>query len=125
MIAHISLMVKDYTKSRNFYARALLPLGYKLSVKYPKFKSAGYMAHGSTDFWISEQKNPTPTHIAFLAKNKKAVNEFYTAALKAGGKDNGAPGYRKNYSPGYYASFIYDPNGNNIEAVWFDQKIKK
>jgi predicted lactoylglutathione lyase len=65
-----------------------------------------------------------PTHIAFQASSSAQVEGFYKAALAAGGKDNGGPGYR-NYSPGYYAAFVYDPDGHNIEAVWYDDSKAK
>ena len=125
MIAHIGVIVRNYKKSKAFYAKSLTPLSYKLNIDYTKHRAAGYMAGGQTDFWISEQKRVTPTHVAFLAKNKRVVNAFYKAAIKAGGKDNGAPGYRAHYSPSYYAAFVSDLDGNNIEAVWFDPKSKK
>ena len=65
-------------------------------------------------------------HIAFEAKNAKQVQNFHKAALKAGAKDNGKPGYRVDYWPGYYAAFVYDHDGHNVEVVWFDySKVKK
>ena len=125
MIAHVSLPVTSYARAKKFYAKALAPVGYKLTADYPKWKAGGYKEGGNTSFWISEKKKMTPTHIAFEAKNKKQVDGFYKAALKAGGKDNGKPGYRTDYWPGYYAAFVYDKDGNNIEAVWFDyNKVK-
>jgi predicted lactoylglutathione lyase len=125
MIAHTGISVTDYKKGKEFYKKALAPLGYKLKYDYSKFKAAGFMQGGQTDFWISESKKASPMHVAFRAKNKKQVRDFYAAALKAGGKDNGAPGYRKEYSPGYYAAFVYDGAKNNIEAVWYDPKPPK
>jgi len=124
MIAHTGIAVKDFTKSKKFYQQTLKPLGYKLKYDYAKYKAAGFMQGGNTDFWISQQKS-TPGHVAFLAKSKKAVQAFYAAGLKAGGKDNGAPGLRVNYSPDYYAAFVYDPSGNNIEACYFGEKAPK
>jgi catechol 2,3-dioxygenase-like lactoylglutathione lyase family enzyme len=117
MIAHTSLPVSDYSKSKAFYRDVLSTLGYKNNMEYGR--SAGFNDGENTDFWITEERSVVPTHLAFLAANRKQVNDFHQAALAAGGKDNGRPGYR-NYSPGYYAAFIYDPDGNNIEAVWYD-----
>lgn len=125
MIAHTGVSVTNFKKAKEFYKKALAPLGYKLKYDYAKWKAAGFMQGGQTDFWISEDKNTRPTHLAFRAKSKKQVNDFYAAALKADAKDNGAPGYRKDYSPGYYAAFVYDANKNNIEAVWYDPKPPK
>jgi predicted lactoylglutathione lyase len=62
-----------------------------------------------------------PAHLAFQTSSGRKVDQFYAAALAAGAKDNGAPGYR-DYSPGYYAAFVFDPDGNNIEAVWYDPR---
>jgi catechol 2,3-dioxygenase-like lactoylglutathione lyase family enzyme len=125
MIAHTGINVPDYKKGKEFYKKALAPLGYKLHMDYAKWKAGGFMQGGQTDFWISEGEKGAPMHVAFRAKNKKQVNDFYAAALEAGAKDNGAPGYRKDYSPGYYAAFVYDAGKNNIEAVWYDPKPKK
>jgi catechol 2,3-dioxygenase-like lactoylglutathione lyase family enzyme len=122
MIAHTSIAVSDYRKSKAFYIAALAPLGYRNNME---FGSAGGFNDGkNTDFWISEEDTVSPTHLAFLAGNAQEVRDFYQAALGAGAKDNGAPGYR-DYSPGYYASFVLDPDGNNIEAVWFDETKEK
>ena len=125
MIAHTGVTVRQYKKSKPFYAKVLAPLGYKLKSAYPKYKAAGFGETKGADFWIGEGKRGIPTHVAFVAKNKNAVDGFYRAAIKAGAKDNGAPGYRKHYSPGYYAAYIYDLDGNNIEALWMDPKPKK
>src|SRR3989344_1739836 len=119
MIAHTSVLVRDYKKAKKFYTEALAPLGYKLSMDYPKYKAAGFKEGGHTSFWIAQPKRFVPMHLAFLAKSKRAVNAFYKAALKAGGKDNGAPGFRIDYSPDYYAAFVLDKDGNNIEACYF------
>ena len=122
MIAHTSLPVSNYRTSKAFYSRVLGTLGYKNNMEYGK--SAGFNDGKNTDFWISEEKSVTPTHLAFRARGRKQVEAFYKAALAAGGKDNGGPGYR-DYSPGYYAAFVLDPDGNNIEAVWYDPNKKK
>lgn len=125
MIAHTSIATRDYKKAKKFYTAALKPLGYKLSADYPKFKAAGFKEGGQTSFWIAQPNKFAPMHIAFLAKNKKAVQAFYTDALKAGATDNGGPGFRTDYSPDYYAAFVLDQDGNNIEACYFGERAPK
>ncbi len=122
MIAHTSLPVSDYPKSKAFYIKALEPLGYRNNMEYGE--AAGFNDGKNTDFWISKEDTVVATHLAFEAKSEDQVKAFHKAALAAGGKDNGAPGYR-DYSPGYYAAFIHDPDGNNIEAVWYDPSKEK
>jgi predicted lactoylglutathione lyase len=117
MIAHVSLPVSDFQKSKTFYLKALTPLGYRNNMEYGE--AAGFNDGKNTDFWISKETSIVPTHVAFEASTAQQVTEFYKAALAAGGKDNGAPGYR-DYWPGYYAAFVHDPDGNNVEAVWYD-----
>jgi catechol 2,3-dioxygenase-like lactoylglutathione lyase family enzyme len=117
VIEHVSLRCKDVKKSRAFYERALAPLGYGVTQVYPG--AVGFMAEGHTSFWVTKGRVATPTHIAFRARTRKAVDAFHRAALEAGGKDNGAPGLRREYSPTYYAAFILDFDGHNTEAVTF------
>ncbi|MBC7836622.1 VOC family protein [Acetobacteraceae bacterium] len=124
MIAHASLAVSDYAKATEFYRKALAPLGYEFTEDHPEWKAGGYKEGNNTSFWISEKTPLTPGHVAFEAKNKEQVESFYKEGLAAGAKDNGAPGYRKEYWPGYYAAFIHDADGNNVEAVWFDYDAK-
>ena len=119
MIAHTSLLISNYQKSKEFYSKVLAPLGYTLKMEYGE--SGGYNDGRNTDFWIAKGKEGlVKSHVAFEAKNKAEVEEFYKAALKEGAKNNGAPGYRKEYWPGYYAAFVYDPDGHNVEAVFYD-----
>ena len=125
MIEHTGIHVSDYSKAKEFYQKALSPLGYELNMDMAEYKAAGFMEGGHTSFWISQSEKPEATHIAFRAEGKGAVDSFHKAALEVGGKDNGAPGYRKDYSPGYYAAFIHDADGNNIEAVWYDPALEK
>lgn len=119
MIAHIILHVSNYKKSKKFYKKALEPLGYENNME--EGEAAGFNDGKNTDFWIVSEETIVPTHIAFEAKSRKEVEAFYKAALAAGATDNGGPGYR-DYCPGYYAAFVYDPDGHNIEAVWYDSK---
>jgi catechol 2,3-dioxygenase-like lactoylglutathione lyase family enzyme len=117
MIAHTSLAVSDYPKSKAFYLKVLTPLDYHNNMEYGE--AAGFNDGKNTDFWISKKRTVVPAHLAFQAGSRDQVEAFHKAGLAAGGKDNGGPGYR-DYSPGYYAAFIIDPDGNNIEAVWYD-----
>ncbi|MBI2024192.1 VOC family protein [Candidatus Giovannonibacteria bacterium] len=124
MIAHVTIHVNDFEKGKEFYSKALAPLGYKLTKDFPQWKAAGFVSgEGNTDFWLHADGAKQPTHIAFTATSEEMAKEFYDAAIKAGGKDNGAPGYRTEYGAGYYAAFVYDPDGHNIEAMyWNDSK---
>jgi catechol 2,3-dioxygenase-like lactoylglutathione lyase family enzyme len=123
MIAHTGLAVRDFAAAKGFYEKALAPLGY--AAKMQADDAAGFNDGKNTDFWIGESEAVEPTHVAFEAKNKEQVEAFYRAALAAGGRDNGRPGYRKQYWPGYYAAFVYDLDGHNIEAVWYDYAAAK
>lgn len=117
MYDHISLKVKSYAKSRRFYEKALAPLGYRMQGE-DDGSSAGFGPGESTVLWIGEGAPTTSgVHIAFSSPSREAVHAFHTAAMEAGGRDNGAPGPREHYSPTYYAAFVLDPDGNNIEAV--------
>ena len=123
MIAHTTLPVRDYPLAKRFYTAALKPPGYTNNMEYGE--SAGFNDGKNTDFWISHQQAFTPLHLAFEARSSDEVKAFHRAALAAGGRDNGGPGYR-DYWPGYYAAFVHDPDGHNIEAVWYDYgKAKK
>jgi predicted lactoylglutathione lyase len=123
VIAHTSLPVSNFSKSKTFYSAVLKSLGYKSNMEYGE--AAGFNDGKNTDFWISKSEIIAPTHLAFEAKSQKEVEAFYSAAIKAGAKDNGAPGYRSEYWPGYFAAFVYDPDGHNIEAVWYDYSVEK
>jgi catechol 2,3-dioxygenase-like lactoylglutathione lyase family enzyme len=118
MIAHTGLAVRDFEAAKRFYVRALGPLGYTPKMQHGD--SAGFNDGKNTDFWIGQRKTVEPTHVAFEAKSKSEVEAFYREALAAGGRDNGGPGYRRDYWPGYYAAFVHDLDGHNIEAVWYD-----
>lgn len=123
MIDHSGFNISNPEKSRAFYEKALAPLGYKLIIQIPTEFTGGKFVAGfgvppKPDFWIGEGTPNTPRiHIAFQAENRKVVDEFYKAALAAGGKDNGAPGLRPHYHKDYYGAFVLDPDGHNIEAV--------
>src|SRR5581483_4083976 len=115
MIDHISLRVQDYPRAKAFYSAALAPLGYQVVMEFPG--TVGLGAGGKPDFWISQtDKVANPVHLAFSCARPQA-DAFHAAALAAGGSDNGQPGVRPDYHPNYYAAFVLDPEGNNIEAV--------
>jgi catechol 2,3-dioxygenase-like lactoylglutathione lyase family enzyme len=124
MIDHIGFPVSDYETSKAFYAKALAPLGYGLVMEVPVNEmdapAAGFGIGGNPDFWIGGEGGVgNPVHVAITARDRAAVDAFHKAALAAGGKDNGAPGLRPHYGPDYYAAFVLDPDGHNIEAVCY------
>lgn len=123
MIDHTGINISDFENSKEFYTKALAPLGYQLLKEFDAsvtgfISLAGFGIDGKPDFWITQGEVNTPRiHIAFRAQTREMVQAFYTAALEAGGRDNGAPGLRPNYHPDYYGAFVLDPDGHNIEAV--------
>lgn len=126
MIDHTGLNMSNPEKSRSFYTRALAPLGYTVLMELPKEHTGGRVVLGmgvtpTPDFWLAEGAPQEPrNHIAFRAGSRKVVDDFYREALAAGGRDNGPPGPRPHYHPGYYGAFVLDPDGHNIEAVYHD-----
>src|ERR1700761_2839941 len=114
---HIGIKVGDLDASIKFYVAALAPLGYVLCSK--DASGAGFGPKGEPALWLYLDKGPAATgaHIAFRAPDHAAIAKFHSEGVKAGGRDNGAPGPRKDYSPTYYAAFLIDPDGNNVEAV--------
>ena len=123
MIDHLSLVVSDYAKSKAFYLQALAPTGHSRLVELPAThsvgkESAGFCHADGSDLWISQGAAISPPiHIAFRVSSRAAVDAFHKAAIAAGGKDNGAPGLRPDYHETYYAAYVHDADGNNIEAV--------
>jgi catechol 2,3-dioxygenase-like lactoylglutathione lyase family enzyme len=119
MLNHVSIGVRDITKAKRFYDAALAPLGYKCLSESPG--SLGY-GGDAVVLWISETKHPVPAdpksglHFCFDAPTRKSIDAFHAAAAKAGGRDNGKPGLRTDYGPGYYAAFVVDPDGYRLEA---------
>lgn len=120
MIEHISLRCRNSRVSRRFYEKALAPLGYEVDKEYGD--AFGFIQGGRHDFWVTKGRVGTPTHLAFHAQDPASVDAFYRAALSAGGKDNGPPGIREDYG---YAAFVLDPDGHNVEAVIWDEEMKK
>jgi len=117
MFDHLGLKVVDLERSRAFYAAVLKPLGHVPG--YADEGCAGFGPQGAPALWLYATTKPVGpgTHVAFRAADRAAVDRFHAAALKAGGRDNGAPGPRPDYGPTYYAAFVLDPDGHNIEAV--------
>ncbi len=122
MIHHIDVPVSNLTRSREFYEQALAPLGLRLVVhnRHPAgHEVLGFGVLPDPVFWIRNGRPATtPFHIAFAASSRAAVDDFHAAALTAGGSCNGAPGLRPRYAEHYYAAFVVDPDGHNIEAVY-------
>jgi catechol 2,3-dioxygenase-like lactoylglutathione lyase family enzyme len=118
MLDHTGFGVSDYQRSKAFYERLLAPLGVTL-VRESTGKSAGFGQESKPFFWIHERPPAVQggLHIAFAVEERETVHAFHSAGLQAGGTDNGAPGLRTIYHPNYYAAFIFDLDGNNIEAV--------
>lgn len=116
IIDHIGLSVSNYERSKAFYTKTLAPLGIVLIMEHAGW--AGFGRDGKPELWIQESDAPqNPLHIAFSAHDADVVDAFYHVALEAGAKDNGPPGFREIYHPHYYAAFVIDPDGYNIEAV--------
>jgi len=117
MYDHIGLQVKDVAVSARFYQAALGGLGHVLSSQDET--GAGLGPKGAPALWLYKSpKAKGGSHIAFQAASRGAVDRFYKDGLKAGGTDNGKPGIRADYSANYYAAFLIDPDGNNVEAVY-------
>lgn len=125
-ISHIGIPVSDIEKSRAFYEAALKPLGMEVTMEVGPDQTEsggtaiGFGAKGDNGlFWIGDNERVGEgVHVAFEAASHQEVDAFHAAALAAGGKDNGAPGPRPHYGPHYYAAFVLDPDGANIEAVF-------
>src|SRR6266542_3317818 len=123
MIDHTGLDISDPAKSRRFYEQALAPLGYQVIMEVPVEFTGGAVVLGmgvppKPDFWLHQGTPQKPRlHVAFRAADRPTVDAFYRAAMAAGGKDNGAPGLRPHYHESYYAAYVHDAAGNNVEAV--------
>jgi catechol 2,3-dioxygenase-like lactoylglutathione lyase family enzyme len=121
MLHHIDFAVTDLARSREFYVRALAPLGLTVVMAFTRDDGRELVGFGSPPdpvFWIRDGEPISGRlHVAFLADSRDAVNAFHAAAIQAGGTDNGAPGLRPRYAQNWYAAFVLDPDGHNIEAV--------
>lgn len=138
MLDHIGIQVRDYALCKRFYAAVLAPLGYGVVMDLSAEMTGGYVGtgfgvQGKPSFWMSPVASATTSgsavrtgaevssaaalHLAFVAATRAQVDAFYAAAMAAGARDNGKPGLRPHYHPNYYGAFVFDPDGNNIEAV--------
>ena len=118
-IDHVTLTVRDLAACRRFYRACLAPWG---SREVELEDGTAFGPEGSEDLVIASGEPPAaPVHLAFAAPDRETVQAFYKAGLAAGGRDNGAPGLRTQYHPGYYAAYLIDPQGNNVEAVFHDR----
>ncbi|HEY7748342.1 MAG TPA: VOC family protein [Aestuariivirgaceae bacterium] len=123
MLDHVGFAVSDLKRAREFYQKALSPLGIMLiyDISAEQTDGEAYLGFGEDQkpyFWVGTgERFGGRLHVAFLAKNREIVDRFHRAAIAAGGKDNGAPGLRPHYHKNYYGAFVLDPDGNNIEAV--------
>jgi len=118
LIDHIQLVVKDLAASRRFYEAVGKAVGVPIGGEFDGFFYLDELGVSSADSPAAQGKLTGRHHIAFQAKDRAMVDAFHKAGLANGGKDNGAPGERAHYHPGYYAAFLLDPDGNNIEAVY-------
>lgn len=123
MIDHVGFAIADIERSKAFYDAALAPLGIAAMMTVTpeqtgKGTAMGYGKDGNPFFWIGDNEAVGEgTHIAFAAGTRAQVHAFHAAAVANGGRDNGPPGIRERYHPNYYAAFVYDPDGINVEAV--------
>ena len=123
MIDHIGVAVSNMERAKAFYLNALEPLGIGVLMEVSAEETggdahAGFGKENKAFFWIGTGDKPKGgAHVAFTAQTRADVDAFYHAALAAGGRDNGAPGLRPFYHAHYYGAFVFDPDGNNIEAV--------
>jgi predicted lactoylglutathione lyase len=120
VIDHVDIVVADLVASSDFYRAALAPLGFDLLTE--EEDAVGFGTQGNDDFWIRQRPQPmaeetTGVHLAFVAETNDAVNGFFAAAMERGGRVDKPPGYRPEFHAGYYAAFVWDMDGNHVEAV--------
>jgi len=115
-VAHVAVNVSEWGRSKQFYEAVLGPLGYR--VVYEEDGALAYFAdRRGLDFGMGRRDPVGGTHVAFECPDRETVDRVHQSALAAGGRDNGAPGIRAQYAADYYAAYVLDPDGNNIEAV--------
>jgi len=117
MFDHISLKARSFRKSLAFYRAALAPLGIEAQELDEHGKSVGFGPPGRVGLWLSEGSPNSSVHLAFKGVDRGGVTAFYEAALSTGGTSHGPPGLRQDYANDYFAAYVLDPDGNNIEAV--------
>jgi catechol 2,3-dioxygenase-like lactoylglutathione lyase family enzyme len=121
-VDHVKLPVADIDRTRDFYSQALAPLGYQ--IVYDENRELGFGNKDREPLGFIERRAPgVGTHVAFTAEDTAGVDAFHAAAIAAGGRDNGAPGLRP-YGGEYYAAFVIDPDGHNIEAVYHGERAE-
>lgn len=117
-IDHLGISASDYAGAVHFYEQALAPLGISKMMQFDHERgSVAGFGKDKPDFWVSTGPGRQRVHLAFAATTRAEVNAFYAAAIAAGGMDNGGPGLRPEYHPHYFAAFVHDADGNNLEAV--------
>lgn len=126
MIDHLSTYARNYLVTLEFYSKVFRPLGYQLlqeivsddDVEFPTRRCGVFGSENNGTFWVIESLEVvTPRHVAFSAPDRESVRTFHRIAIENGAESNGEPGLRPQYHPDYYASFVIDPDGNDIEAV--------
>lgn len=123
MLDHVGIPTSDYQHSLNFYQKALAALGIKRLMEVGQqgnldARAAGFGHADKPYFWFGDEGAPVkPTHVAFAVDGRAKVKAFHTTALAAGGRDHGAPSLRPHHHANYYAAFVLDPDGHNVEAV--------
>jgi catechol 2,3-dioxygenase-like lactoylglutathione lyase family enzyme len=122
MFDHVKFGVSDYPASRVFFLKVLEPLGVVDVTDWPPNGVEISGPGGASLCLYQTNEKPAPLHLAFVAKSRHEVEAFYRAALEAGGRDNGPPGLRPQYSGKYYAAFVIGPDGHNIEAVYHEHE---
>ena len=124
MFDHVKFGVRDFALSRTFYLQALEPIGVTVVTDWPPNGAELSQPTGTSSLCLYQtEETPAHLHIAFVAENRHQVDAFYRAALGAGGQDNGPPGLRPQYSGRYYAAYVLDPDGHNIEVVCHEIEV--
>lgn len=122
LIDHVNVPVERLDRSRGFYEAVLATLGYRLIAEYQQVLGFG---RSEWSFGVVETKPPfSQLHVAFSASTREQVDQFFEVGLREGGRSNGGPGVREAYHPDYYAAFVRDPDGHNVEAVCRDREGK-
>lgn len=127
-ISHVSLGTNDYERAKKFYETVLQTVGCKLVMEHPGAAAFGKLY---PEFWVGTPHDGKPAslgngvHVGFMAASKAEVDNFYKTAISAGATDDGGPGHRHDYGEPYYGCFVRDPDGNKIEATFWDFELAK